>query len=1127
MTAAAGSHSPDLPVPKKYSPEEMERRVMAKWSRDGTFRAQVAAGRRNWEQSGKAGERKFVFLEGPPTANGLPHPGHVLTRTLKDTVCRYHAMQGKWVPRKAGWDCHGLPVEIEVQKELGLTRVEDIGTKISMADFNRKCRESVFKYKRNWEEMSERVGFWLDYDHPYVTMDDPYIESVWWSLKTLFDAGFLFKSHKVVPYCPQTGTSYSSHEVALGYKDVVDTSVYVKFHLLATQEGLRTSSSMTGLLKLKEFLHEGLSILSWTTTPWTLPGNVALAVGPDIDYVVVRVEKASDKAHAKEGELLLLAEALQKASLRNESKVLARFKGSDLLGLSYKPLFPGAIPLASNAFSPISSTYGEQLSRAWKIVPAEFVTTEDGTGVVHTAVMYGEDDYQLGMKEGLPAKHTVGLDGNFLPHVPGGVAGKYVKAPETETALLDHLRTADSLYREHKYEHSYPHCWRTGHPLLYYAMDSWYVRMSQLRPDLLANNQKINWVPETIQEGRMGDWLRNVKDWAFSRSRFWGTPLPVWVCSKCKNMVCIGSKAELHAAGIDAPELHRPYVDQPLDCKACGGKKTAIREPYVIDVWYDSGAAQFAQWNATGAANTDLHEQWPIDFISEGLDQTRGWFYSLLASATALGKALPPQKDGLFSGPAYRNCVVNGLILAADGQKMSKSKKNYVPPDAVFASQGADATRWYLLSTTAPWQDKRFYEEAVRETFGKFFSTLWNTFLFQNQYAKLDHWKPENALPPAKWTDLDRWLHSRLNATIAEARFEADRYHLHKATRAIEAFVVDDLSNWWVRRSRDRFWADGAGLGTTAGHDKQSAQSALWTALHSVVRLTAPFAPFMVEAIWSHIRRPSDPESVHLALLPEAGPRDEDLEREMSQVRQLAEAGRALRSKVNIPTRHPLGRAVLVGASLGRFAPMLQDEINVKSLESAHDTGSLKRFVAKPNRSVLGKAFKKLGGPIADAIEALDGDHAREQTAKGKTVGVNVEGQEHQLTAEHFVFEEKDRDGWASTQVEGVTLALHIIRDSKLLAEALAREVIRRIQERRKELDLPIEEEIDVTLACGPEEEAKLMQFLHVLKSDVRGRKVNFGAVGSHASAWDIDGVVVKADILPTQTVRPGAIEAA
>ncbi|MES2153593.1 MAG: isoleucine--tRNA ligase [bacterium] len=1085
MTAASGPHS-DIPVPKKYSPDEMERRVLAKWEREGTFRAQLDAGRKNHAKDPAA---KFVFLEGPPTANGLPHPGHVLTRTLKDTVCRYHAMQGKWVPRKAGWDCHGLPVEIEVQKELGLTRVEDIGTKISMADFNRKCRESVFKYKKNWEDMSARVGFWLDYDDPYVTMDDKYIESVWWSLKVLFDAGFLFKSHKVVPYCPQTGTSYSSHEVALGYKDVVDTSVYVKFKL--------------------EGDADGASILSWTTTPWTLPGNVALAVGADIDYVKVRVKKASDKAMANEGEVLIVAKSLVKAALRNEVEVVAEMKGRALVGKSYRPLFPGAVDPAGS-------------KKSWVVVPAEFVTTEDGTGVVHTAVMYGEDDYQLGMKEGLPAKHSVGLDGNFLAHVPGGVAGKYVKAPETEAALLDHLRKGDALYREAKYEHSYPHCWRTGHPLLYYAMDSWYVRMSSLRDELLANNAAINWVPETIQEGRMGDWLRNVKDWAFSRSRFWGTPLPVWVCTACKHQTCIGSKAELAAAGITAPELHRPFVDKPIDCPKCKGKKTAQREPYVIDVWYDSGAAQFAQWNTTSTSNADLRAQWPIDFIAEGLDQTRGWFYSLLASATALGKAMPDAaKSGLFAGPAYRNCVVNGLILAADGRKMSKSLKNYIPPDQVFASQGADATRWYLLSTTAPWQDKRFYEDAVRETFGKFFSTLWNTFLFQHQYAKLDHWTPEKALPEAKWTDLDKWLLSRLNATIAEARFEADRYHLHKATRAIEAFVVGDLSNWWVRRSRDRFWADA----TSA--DKQSAHAALWTALHSITRITAPFAPFMVEAIWSHIRRAADPDSVHLALLPVAGARNEELEREMAQVRALAEAGRALRSKVNIPTRHPLGRAVLVGTSIGRFSSILQDEINVKSLESAHDTRALKHFAARPNRGALGKAFKRLGGPIADAIEALDGDHVQQQTAKGKIVGVNVEGQEHQLGAEFFVLEEKDREGWASTQVEGVTLALHIQRDGKLIAEALAREVIRRIQEVRKEMDLPIDEEIDVTLACGPEEEAKLTQFLHVVKSDVRGRRVVFGAVGTHAKAWDIDGATVKADVLPTKTVRPGAIEAA
>lgn len=1078
MTAPGAAAAP----PKRYAPDAMERAVLERWAKERTFQRQVEQGKARMAKDPAA---KFVFLEGPPTANGLPHPGHVLTRTLKDSVCRYQAMQGKWVPRKGGWDCHGLPVEIEVQKELGIEHVDQV-LQYGLAKFNAKCRESVFRYKAEWEEMCTRVGHWLDYDDPYITMDDRYIESVWWSLKRMFDAGLLFKSYKVVPYCPQTGTSYSSHEVAQGYKDVTDTAVFAKFHLVGDKDGAR--------------------ILSWTTTPWTLPGNVALAVGADIDYVKVRVTKASDKAIAKEGEVLIVAEALQKKAMRNESTVLAKMKGRDLVGQRYAPLFPGAVDTAGSA-------------AAFQVVAADFVTTEDGTGVVHTAVMYGEDDFQLGMKSGLPARHTVGLDGNFLPHVPGGVAGKYVKAPETEAAILAWLRQGDLLYRDEKYEHSYPHCWRTGHPLLYYAMDSWYIRMGSLRDQLLANNDQVNWVPDTIKEGRMGDWLRNVKDWAFSRNRFWGTPLPVWTCSKCKAQTCIGSKAELKAAGIDAPELHRPFVDAPIDCPKCKAKASAVREPYVIDVWYDSGAAQFAQWSTTDFGNTSLREQWPIDFITEGLDQTRGWFYSLLASSTALAASGAPPP--LFQGPPFRNCLVGGLILAEDGTKMSKKLRNYVSPDQVFASQGADATRWYLLSSTAPWQDKRFYEEAVRDTFGKFFSTLWNTFLFQQQYAKLDHWSPKDALPQKDWTDLDRWLLSRLNATVAEARFEADRFHLHKATRAIESFVIDDLSNWWVRRSRDRFWAE------RTSKDKQSAHAALWTALHHVVRLVAPFSPFMVEHIWPHVKAAGDADSVHLALWPADGPRDEELEREMAQVRALAEAGRALRSKVDIPTRHPLGRAVLVGTSLGRFATILQDEINVKQLESAHDARLLKAFVAKPNRKALGQAFRQLSTQVADAIEALDGDQAHAAFAAGRRVGVSVGGQEHELKPEHVAFEERDRPGWASTKVEDVVLALHIERNEQLLAEALAREVIRRIQDTRRELDLPLDEEVDVTLACGPDEEAKLTLFLHVVKAEVRGRKVAFGKPAPGARSWDIDGATVQASVTPTKTTRPAAVEAA
>ncbi|MEK6985105.1 MAG: isoleucine--tRNA ligase [Candidatus Thermoplasmatota archaeon] len=1074
-----------LPLPKKYVPDEMERRVLAAWKTGRTFERQVEAGRAAYDAAGGDPKSRFIFLEGPPTANGLPHPGHVLTRTLKDSVCRYQAMQGKWVPRKAGWDCHGLPVEIEVQKELGIEHVDQV-LAYGLDKFNAKCRDSVFRYKKNWEAMTERVGHWLDYDDPYVTMEDRYIESVWWSLKRLFDQGLLAKAHKVVPYCPQTGTSYSSHEVALGYKDVVDTSVFAKFHF--------TSGP-----------HAGASILSWTTTPWTLPGNVALAVGADIDYVKVKVAKASDKANAKEGDLLIVAKALQKKALRNESVVVAELKGRDLVGSRYTPLFAGAVDASKAA-------------KSFQVVAADFVTTEDGTGVVHTAVMYGEEDYQLGMKEGLPAQHTVGLDGLFLARVPA-VGGTPVKAPETEAAIFAHLQAGNSLYRTESYEHSYPHCWRTGHPLLYYAMDSWYIRMSTLREQLLANNQAVNWVPDTIKDGRMGDWLRNVKDWAFSRSRFWGTPLPVWVCTACKKQTCIGSKSELASHGITVPELHRPYVDQPIDCPHCKGKKTAVREPYVIDVWFDSGAAQYAQWQALGLDNKNLRDQWPVDFITEGLDQTRGWFYSLLASATALGQAPDAKAAGLFQGPAFKNCLVGGLILAEDGQKMSKSKKNYTSPDTVFANQGADATRWYLLSATAPWQDKRFYEDAVRDTFGKFFGTLWNTALFWQQYAVLDHWTPAKAIPQRDWTDLDRWLLSRLHATVAEARFEADRLHLHKATRAIESFVIDDLSNWWVRRSRDRFWAE------ASSKDKQSAHSALWTALHTVCRLVAPFAPFMVESIWAHVRTASDPDSVHLARWPEAGPREEALEREMAQLRELAEAARALRSKVNIPTRHPLGRAVLVGTALGRFAAILQDEINVKALESAHDTRLLKQVFSKPNRATLGKAFKRLAGPIADAIEALDGDRAYAATQNGGTIGVSIEGQEHALLAEHFSFEEKDRPGWATTQVGSVTLALHVERDAKLMAEALVREVIRRVQEARKELDLDLAQEVDVVLSCGPEEEAKLTSFLHILKAEVRARSVTFGK--AKRWSWELEGTTITADVTSSGTHRPGAIEAA
>ncbi len=1078
-----------MTVPKAYRPDEMEQQVLARWRKDKTFHRQLAAGRQVFDESGGKPAHKFVFLEGPPTANGMPHPGHVLTRTLKDSVNRFHAMQGKWVPRNAGWDCHGLPVEIEVQKELGIEKVEEI-EEFGLEPFLAKCKESVFRYKGEWEKMSERVGFWVDFDQPYVTMDDRHIESVWWSLKQLFDQGLLVKSYKVVPYSPVTGTSYSSHEVAQGYQDVVDTSVFVKFHLKDDPDDAR--------------------VLSWTTTPWTLPGNVALAVGDDIDYVKVRVAETSDKATAKEGEVLIVAEALVKKALRNHVEVLEKMKGRDLVGRAYEPLFPGAIDPHAEAPWEVNP------DKTWTILPADFVTTEDGTGVVHTAVMYGEDDFNLGRELGLPAQHTVGLDGCFIDAVPG-LGGKFVKDADTEAAILGFLEGADLLYRSEQYEHSYPHCWRTGTPLLYYALDSWYIQMSKLRDQLLANNDAINWVPGTIKEGRMGDWLRNVKDWAFSRNRYWGTPLPVWVCED-GHQTCMGGHEDLKAHGLNVAELHRPHVDVPIECH-CG--KQATREPYVIDVWYDSGAAQFAQFpQFEGDADKMLAEQWPIDFIAEGLDQTRGWFYSLLAIGTALGSLPHMKESGDFQGPAFKNVVVNGLILAEDGQKMSKSKKNYTSPDEVFAHHGADATRWYLLSASAPWQDKRFYDDAVRDTYGKFFSTLWNTFLFWVQYADLDDWRPtlttlDNMSPV---NDLDSWLLSRLEATVATAQEEGNRFHLHKATRAIEDFVVGDLSNWWVRRSRDRFWAE------TDSSDKQSAHATLWWSLHSVCRLVAPFAPFMVEHIWDRVRLPEDPDSVHLARYPEPGPRNEELEARMATVRDLAEKGRALRSKIGIPTRHPLAEAIAVGSDLGTLAEILRDEINVKELHEEDAATRIKSYVAKPNRAALGPAFKQLAPLVANAIEELDGDHAHATLSTGGTVGVHIEGHDHDLTSEHVTFEQEDKDGWATVEADGVTLALWTIRDQELLDEALAREVIRRIQDLRKELDLEIDATIQVTL--GTEAAERLTHFAQVIAEEVRASNLNFADVNKPLKVWDIDGLSITCDVDAEGLVK-GMVEAA
>ena len=840
-----------MTVPKaagNLDPVALETSLIELWNKEKTFNQSI--------ENRRLKDSPFTFLEGPPTANGKPGIHHVISRLYKDMVCRWKTMEGHIVERKAGWDTHGLPVEIEVQKQLDLMSNEAIEN-FGMEAFNQKCKESVWTYEQAWREMTERMGFWVDMDDPYVTLHDDYIESAWWSLKQMFDKGLLFRGHKVLPYCPQTGTSYSSHEVAQGYKEVSEPAVFIKFKLKDTNS----------------------CILAWTTTPWTLPGNVGLAVGPKVTYCRVKITAEPSnswegRGGAELGDELILAKDLLGNVLRHKMEVLEEFPGSELIGKSYQPLFPGAIDGTD--------------SNAWTVVGADFVTTSDGTGVVHTAVMYGEDDYNLGMKEGFPSQHTVGMDGKFIKGTHDRLDGRYVK--ECDSDIIDLLNSSGKLYREHIYTHDYPHCWRTDHPLLYYAMDSWFVKMTAVKEQIIQYNSEVEWAPKWTGTKRMGEWLSNIKDWAISRERYWGTPLPVWICDECGNEHCIGSIEEMISMKTDdsptPPELHRPYVDDvKLNCSNddCSGEM--IREPYVMDCWFDSGCASFAQWHYPFENKEKFEGVFPVDYICEAVDQTRGWFYSLLAVSTTV-----------FDNVAYKRCLSLGHILDKDGKKMSKSRGNVVNPWDHFNKEGSDAIRWYMMTQSAPWTPTNFDPNGVRESYAKMFLTLWNVHRFYSDYASLDNFDPEEKdsyIDIKERSNLDKWILSRMT-TVAENYHENFvSWDFHKAGRELENFVINDLSNWYVRRSRRRLWNE------DESNDKRSCQHTLHEVLLTVCKLMAPVSPFIPD----QIHRDLTGYSVHLADWPVGSnlverklpPQSWVLEQEMSLVRKLAETGRRVR----------------------------------------------------------------------------------------------------------------------------------------------------------------------------------------------------------------------------------------
>jgi isoleucyl-tRNA synthetase len=1058
-------------VDPRQSFPELEERVLSRWRERDVFGRSLA---------NREGAEVWSFYEGPPTANGRPGSHHVLSRVFKDVYPRYRTMRGYRVPRKAGWDCHGLPVELEVEKQLGISSKQEI-EEYGIAEFNRRCRESVFEYVEEWNRLTERIGFWIDLDDPYVTLEDDYIESVWWSLRRLWDQDRLYEGHKVVPYCPRCGTALSSHEVALGYEDVEDPSIYVRLPLL--DEAGEDS---------------GEWLLIWTTTPWTLPGNDAVAVAPDVPYVKARVD----------GKTYVLAAQLVEPVLGEGVEIVDRLSGSELVGRSYLgPIFQ----LSDRSHKP------------FPIVAGDFVTTEDGTGLVHIAPAFGEDDYRVAAENGIidPTDHLslynpVNPDGTFTGFVEG-FRGGFVKDPKVTEALIARLREEGLLFREQVYEHAYPHCWRCGTPLLYYAKSSWYVATSQAREELLANNEQIGWHPEHIKHGRFGKWLENNVDWALSRDRYWGTPLPIWECrgKECDGRFCAGSVAELRerARGEVPEDLHRPYIDEVvLDCQECGGEMRRVQS--VIDTWYDSGAMPFAQFHYPFENEELFDERFPADFICEAIDQTRGWFYTLLAESTLL-----------FDTSSYRNCVVLGLILDPEGQKMSKSKGNVVEPWDVIAAHGADALRWYYLTAQQPWSGYRFSVDTVGESVRQFLLTLWNTYSFWVLYANAENLTPadfhegRSLFVPDSDTnserspavDLDRWALSRLQATVEVVRERMDAFDCTAAGRAIGEYV-EQLSNWYVRLSRRRFWEGDRAAFATLRH-----------CLLETAALLAPFTPFLADEIHLNLAGGESeelgelPDSVHLRDFPEpdSALADPELEAAMEAVRLTVELGRAARAQAKAKVRQPLRRAVIVAndaerEAISARAELVKAELNVKELDFVTEEAELVSYAVKPNYRSLGPRFGKRMPQVAAAVEALDPRHVAEVMADGGQVGIHIEGDEHTIGPDEIALALQPLEGYEVEAEAGHAVALQLELDDELVREGLAREIVHAVQNARKESGLEITDRIELTLA-GDE---ALLDASRAHESYVAGEvlatEVTYDATEGATATTTIDGLQLR-----------------
>lgn len=1028
---------------------DREKSIVEFWKKNDIFEKSIEH---------RDGCERFTFYDGPPTANGKPHIGHVLTRAIKDLIPRYRTMKGYKVLRKAGWDTHGLPVELEVEKALGISGKPEI-EKFGIEDFIKKCKASVFTYQSEWEEMSDRVGFWADMENPYVTYHNDYIESVWWALRQIWDKGLLYKGHKIMPYCPRCGTSLSSHEVAQGYKDVKENSLIAKFKVLG---------------KDNEY------ILAWTTTPWTLPSNLALCVNPHEKYVRFTIEGDENNT------VYIMAEALIKSVFGEDAKanILNEYTGEELKGTEYEPLY----------------SFVKPDKKAYYVIADDYVTMEDGTGVVHTAPAFGEDDARVCKANGLPFINLVDHQGNFVKET-GEWAGTFVK--DADKLVIRDLKERNLCFAVIPFEHSYPFCWRCDTPLLYYACDTWFIEMTKVRDRLLANNETVNWMPDNIKHGRFGNFLENIIDWGLSRTRYWGTPLPIWEC-ECGHRHVVGSIAELKEMGINCPddiELHKPYVDNiKLRCEKCGGEMKRV--PEVIDCWFDSGSMPFAQLHYPFENKEAFEQNFPADFISEAIDQTRGWFYTLMAISTLL-----------FDKSPYKNVVVLGHVQDEKGIKMSKHKGNVIAPMDILNDQGSDAVRWYFYSNSAPWLPNRFSAKNVSEAQRKFLGTLWNTYCFYVLYANIDEFDPTKYnLCDLNLTVMDKWILSKLNNVVKTVDDYLNEYKITEATRAMNEFV-DELSNWYVRRSRSRFWA------SELTDDKVCAYMTLYTVLVEFAKVSAPFIPFMTEEIYQNLVRSVDEnalESIHMCDFPKHDEKYNfaEIEQEMDAIRKVVILGRAARNEANIKNRQPLSKLFIQTDNKinADYVNIILEELNIKDVELTKDASGFISYNFKPQMRTMGPKYGKLMRPIFDEIAKMDGAEVMETLNSDKPICLNVQGTDVEVFKDDVLIDTQQKDGFVSASDAGFTVVLDTNLTDELIEEGFVREIISKIQTMRKDSGFEVTDRISVVFD-GSDKIAKIFAANDAeIKSQTLADSIDAGDA-KDGKNWNVNGEKVDISI--------------